>query len=151
MPRERDMRDAVQAALLATNAFDNVYLSGLPENYGIGSSSARVAVVEPSDWSDDDRFDGGPATGAIRTDTIKITLIARDEDPQLRDEAAELLLEYARNAINGVALVPGFNSPDRTKLARGRWLPAQPPERRIEATLTYWYLISGWASNDTTP
>ena len=48
MARDRDVHSAIQAALVETNAFDNVYLWGLPEDYGSGSSATAIAVIEPS-------------------------------------------------------------------------------------------------------
>ena len=46
--RDRDVRNAIQATLVETNAFDNVYVRGLPDDCGTGASSLAVATIEAS-------------------------------------------------------------------------------------------------------
>ena len=46
--RDRDVRNAIQAALTATNAFNAVHVWGLPEDYGSGSSE-QAAADRPAD------------------------------------------------------------------------------------------------------
>jgi hypothetical protein len=46
--RERDVRNAIQTALLATGAFSDVWITGLPENYGHGASDFTAAAIEPT-------------------------------------------------------------------------------------------------------
>ena len=84
------------------------------------------------------------------TSRVTITLLYRCEDPQLRDEGAELLFDTAANALNGQSLAT-LTLPDTTKFTAWRWLPPTPPERRIQASFTYQYIIDGWDSYDVTP
>jgi hypothetical protein len=65
--RDRDVRNAIQAALIATGAFDGVWIWGLPEAYGTSSSQLAAAAIEPLSSQQDDRFDGGPETGLVVT------------------------------------------------------------------------------------
>ena len=78
-----------------------------------------------------------------------VTLLARHEDPQVRDELVELLLSVLENAVNGVSL-GGLTLPPFTMVERWAWAPPTPPERRIAATVGYRYLTDGWQALDTT-
>lgn len=151
MARDRDVRDAIQSALAATNAFDEgaVWIWGLPEDYGSGASKLAAAAIEPESSTQDDRFDGGPSTGLVVTSRITITFLYRHDDPQIRDEACENLVEYAAVALNGQSLA-SLTMPDTTKFAGWRWLPATAPERRIVSSFVYQYIVDGWASYDET-
>jgi hypothetical protein len=144
------VRNAIQSALSATNAFDGVYLWGLPESWGTAASAAAAAVIEPCSSTQDDKWDAQTGGGLVVTSLVAITLLQRMEDPQLRDEAAELLLDTAANALNGADLVPGFTMPAFTRFRQWNWQKATPPERRITATFEYQYEIEGWDAYDTT-
>jgi hypothetical protein len=146
--RDRDVRNAMQAALVATGAFDGVFVWGLPEDYGSGASNASLAVIEPESSTQEDRWDAAPGSGLFITSRVTITLIYRDEDPQLRDEAAELLLDTAANALNGQGLA-GLTLPQLTRFVSWRWEKPDPPERRIASIFSYQYIVEGWDSYDT--
>ncbi len=148
--RDRDVRNAIQQALIDTNAFDAVWIWGLPEDYGSGGSSLAAAAIEPVSGSLADLWDGGAEMGEVVTGTVSLTLLFRGEDPQVRDEAAELLLNTAADAINGLALA-GLTMPDKTRLGNWHWLKPTPPERRITGTITYQYVVEGWGGQDVTP
>jgi hypothetical protein len=130
-----------------TGAFDGVYLSGLPEDRGETSGDIRAVVIEPdlttrADPSDD--FDGDPLLSC----QVKLIFLARDEDPQVRDEAAELLLNVAADALGGNTL-NGMVLPSRTKICSWSWHKPIAPERRITAILEFQYLGDGWAGFNT--
>jgi hypothetical protein len=146
--RDRDVRNAMQAALVATGAFDGVFVWGLPEDYGSGASNASLAVIEPESSTQEDRWDAAPGSGLFITSRVTITLIYRDEDPQLRDEAAELLLDTAANALNGQGLAD-LTLPQLTRFVSWRWEKPDPPERRIASIFSYQYIVEGWDSYDT--
>jgi len=148
--RDRDVRNAIQAALMATGAFDGVWIWGLPEDYGTGSSQLAAAAIEPVSSQQDDRWDGGSETGLCISSTVNITLLYRHEDPQLRDEGAELLLDTAANALNGQSLA-GLTLPDLTRFTGWRWQKPTPPERQITATFSYQYIVEGWSDFDVSP
>jgi len=147
--RDRDVRNAIQAALVATGAFDSVWITGLPENYGTGASQLAAAAIEPDSSSQDDRWNSQPDGGLIVTSRVRITLLYRNYDAQLRDEAAELLLDTAANALNGQSLA-GLTLPGLTRFTGWTWQPPTPPERRIAATFSYAYIVEGWDSYDVT-
>lgn len=149
MSRDRDVRLAIQTALMDTNAFDGVYLWGLPENWGTGASAASAAFIEPVK-SDQTDIDDSETTGDLHvTSKVTITFVQRMEDPQLCDEAVELLFDAAANALNGNNFGE-FTVNGRTKFLSWQWQKRQPPERRITSTFQYEYIVSGWNAYDTT-
>jgi hypothetical protein len=150
MSRDRDVRNAIQSALQATGAFDGVFVWGPPEDYGSGASNAALAVIEPESSTQDDRWDSAPGGGLVVSSRVTITLIYRAEDPQLRDEAAELLFDIAANALNGQGFA-GLTLPQLTRFVSWRWEKPAPPERRIALVFSYQYIVEGWDSYDVTP
>jgi hypothetical protein len=148
--RDRDVRNAIHDALVATGAFDGVWIWGLPENYGTGSSQLAAAAIEPESSAQDDRWDGGGETALVVSSRVTITLLYRHDDPQLRDEGAELLMDTAANALNGQNLA-GLTLPDLTRFISWRWQNPTPPERRLTATFSYQYIAEGWNAYDVTP
>ena len=145
--RERDVRNAIKTALLATGAFSDVWLSGLPESCGRAASDLTAAAIEPSATSLTTGWDAQLAGGLDYTARLTVTLLARHEDPQLRDELAEQLLSTLHNAVNGQSLA-GFTLPAKTLVQSWSWQPASPPERRIAATVSFSYLVT-WEGWDT--
>lgn len=152
--RDRDVRAAIQDRLLATNAFSGVWLMGALA--GQGASDNAIAVIEPIGGglaaASGMGLAGGRSVGTGLgwsdigdlldfTSTVKVTLTARDDDPQLRDEKAEQLLGVLCNAINGQILVPGLTMPSKTIVSRWEWISASPPERQIEAIVSYGFLV----------
>ena len=86
------------------------------------------------------------------TSTVGILLAYRAsaDEPQLRDEGAENLLQYTRKALNG----QGFGELCYTETARvtgWTWQPPASAERKILATFTYQFEDSGWEAADVTP
>ena len=149
--RDRDVRNAIVAALQATGAFDagGVWITGLPEDRGAGASNVAAAAIEPVSSSLDDRWDAPPEGGLVVTSLVAITLLFRHEDAQLRDEAAELLFDTAANALNGQSLA-GLTLPAMTRFTNWRWEKPAPPERRLTAIFSYQYIIDGWFNFDVT-
>lgn len=150
MGRDRDVRNAIQTALTTTGAFDAVWIWGLPEDYGSSASSLSAAAIEPDSSTQEDRWDAATWGGLIVTSRVTITLLYRHEDPQLRDEAAELLFDTAANALNGQCLA-GLTLPQFTRFISWRWERPAPPERRIAAAFSYQYVVEGWDSYDVSP
>jgi hypothetical protein len=139
--RERDIRSAVRDLLDATSAFDGVYLTGTPETHGQGFDAVHACAIEPV--KEDHQIDDDLGGAVIVHGTCNLTMIARDNDDQLADEACDRLFNLACNAVNGQSLAdltfPGF-----TRITRGTWLKRTPPERRKVATLEYRYLVDTW-------
>jgi hypothetical protein len=157
MSRDRDVRNAIQAVLAATNAFDvsingdySVYLWGMPEEWGSGASSTAAAAISPLSSHQEDLWDASPTGGLVITSRVSIVLAYRHHDPQLRDEAAELLVDTTANALNGQSLA-GLTFTQTARLTEWTWQPATPPERRINCTFSYQYIVEGWNSYDTIP
>jgi len=141
--RERDVRNAIQELLDVSGAFDGVYVSGLPEERGERAGDRRAAVVEPDGTTGSDLWDD--TTGAMTmTATVALTFLARDDDPQVRDEAVELLLNTAAAVLNGRSLADA-TLPGSTRIRSWTWLKPNAPERRIAAKLEFQYLAEGWS------
>ena len=152
MSRDRDVRNAVQTALIATNAFDPdaVWVWGLPEDYGTAASLTAAAAIVPQSSRQEDLWDAAPAGGLVITSRVGLILLYRHEDPQLRDEGAELLLDTAANALNGQSF-GGLVFPQTARIGQWDWQPVTVPERRIIAIYSYQYDVEGWDNYDTTP
>lgn len=147
--RDRDVREDIRDRLEATDQFGGVFLSGLPEDFGFGASLQTAAVIEPQSGSQDDKWDAEPTGDLIVSGAVTITFLARDEIPETRDAAVELLFTTAANALNGQSLAE-LTLPPLTRFASWRWQKATPPERRITSTFNYQYLVPGWGQQDTT-
>jgi hypothetical protein len=150
LARERDVRNAIRAALMPTDAFDAVYVWGLPEDYGSGGSQLAVAVIEPHSSTQDDRWDAATGGGLVITSLLTLTFLARNDDPQLRDEAVELLFDTAADVLNGQNLA-GLTLPQLTRFVSWRWERPIAPERRIVTTFSYQYIVEGWDEYDDSP
>jgi hypothetical protein len=150
MSRDRDVRNAIVAALVATNAFNLVEVWGLPEDYGSGASSECFAAVVPQSSRQEDLWDSAATGGIVITSRCVIVLAFRHIDPQARDEGAELLLQTVANALNGQSLAD-LTFPQSTRIIGWDWQPPMVPERRINAMFSYQFINEGWDSYDTTP
>jgi len=152
MSRERDARLAIQSALVATGDFDPeaVFLWGLPEDYGSGSDKFAACMISPKSTRQSDEFDDTPSGGIVMTCQVVITFLFRHEDPQLRDEGVERLLNSAENALNGAKLVDGYTLPAFTRFKSWAWQKPEDPERRITANFEFLYLQEGWQDFDVT-
>jgi hypothetical protein len=145
--RERDVRNALRDALVATGAFSDVWLTGLPENYGGAASDLTAASIEPASTSLTTGWDAQIGGSLDYTSRLNVTLLARHDDPQLRDELAEQLVNTLHNAANGQSLA-GITLPGKTYVQSWTWQPAAPPERRIAAQIAFSYLVT-WEGWDT--
>lgn len=144
--RERDIRGAIMELLDSTGAFDRIYTGSLPDAGCEPSGILRTASIEPSGTVVSGL--GDDVAGALKaTSSITIVLLARDDDPAVRDDAAESLLNTTASALNGRSL-GGISLPGSTRLRSWAWRRATPPERRIEATLEFQYLLEGWSNFD---
>jgi hypothetical protein len=157
LSRDRDVRNAIQTALVATGAFDNgfnspaVWIWGLPEDYGTGSSEQAAAAIVPMSSRQEDLWDAAATGGLVVTSRLGIILLYRHHDPQLRDEGAELLLDTTANALNGQSLA-GLTLPQTTRVIQWDWQPVTVPERRINCVFSYQYVVDpDWNAYDTTP
>lgn len=148
---EELLRDTIQELLIATNQFDQgaVLLTGLPEDYGQGASEALAVAIQPNSTRISDLWDAATEGGIVYECTIDFTFMYRDNDPVARDKGCARLFKTAANTLNGVAIVPGFILPDKTRFQTWAWQKEVAPERRIKATFLAVYEIDGWDSLDT--
>jgi len=144
MGRELDVRVALKEALLATHKFgEAVFLSGLPEDFGFGSSNLAAAAIEPGGSQYATGWEAVAWLGGLAYDAIcTVTLLARHEDPQLRDELAESLLDVLSGIVGGDTLARDA-VPGRTGIVRWEWLPPDSVERRIQATVGFAFMSAG--------
>ena len=148
--RDRDIRNAIQAALIGTDAFNGVHVWGLPEDYGSGSSEQAAVWIVPQSSRQEDLWDSAPAGGLVITTRIGLLLAYRHDNPQARDEGAELLLDTAANALNGNGL-GGLIFTQTARIISWDWQPPASAERRIQAIFSCQYIVEGWDEYDTTP
>jgi hypothetical protein len=147
--RERDIRNAVHDLLMATHAFDEVWLPGMQSPRGKAASDIRACAIDPKRTTTLSGFDAAEIGAWIYRCQIGLTVVVRNDDEQLRDETAEQLLNLVRNALDGVSL-GGITLLEKTWVGDWTWLNPQPPERKIQATLTCEYLEEGWEVADVT-
>jgi len=150
MARADDIRDDIKQRLDATGNFSLVTLAGLPEEQGFGAGDLCAAVVGVPSDDPQSRWDGGDAIGLEVRGQLPITLLARHADPVLRDRRLDLLRDVLKAALGGKSLA-GLTVPDMTRVRTPVPRPAKAPERRVEATLSYSYLATGWDDFDTAP
>ena len=88
--RDRDVRNAIQAALTATGAFNAVHVWGLPEDYGSGSSEQAAAWIVPQSSRQEDLWDAAPDGGLVITSQVAIVWLTgrRPAAPRRRGRAA---------------------------------------------------------------
>lgn len=148
--RERDIRNAIEDLLKATNEFDDVHCSDPDEDYGVAADATKVAIISPSDTRETS-FGDTQIAGAINfVANITITIVGRDPDPKTRDELTERLFNVASDEMNGNDFGLADMMPAMTRFTGWRWLRAVPPERRIRAMFQASYSLDGWDSMDIT-
>lgn len=148
MDGEQAFIDNLQTALIATGAFSDVWVTGLPEDVGQPASDLAAAGIDPVTTSLVTGWDAAPAGGLDMTCQVLVTVLARHSDPAQCDRLVRQLVNQVRNTVNGQTIVPGFNVPQKTRVTGWRWLPRTPPERRVACTVTYDYLEAGWNNAD---
>lgn len=130
--RDRDVRNDVKDRLDATDLFDGVFVTGLPEDFGRGAGLLKLACVEPDRGSADHQVDDAPDGLLVVQGNAVVTVLARDDDPQARDETAELLLDAVCDAVNGQSLA-GLTYPALTAVLQWTWKPARCWVAGVEA------------------
>jgi hypothetical protein len=131
--------------MMATEAFDNVYLTGFSDQSDENAQDVLAAAILPVSWQESDDYDD-TVSGLMQIDgKVTIFFLARDEDQQVRDEKCELLLNTAANALNGQSLA-SLTFPEWTKFKSVQWIDPVPPERKIRATFAYSYYVDTFTS-----
>lgn len=142
--------EAIRDRLQETRQFDDVCLSGLPDQHGRNAGELKVAVLEPNDWEElDESDDPADVQDTVRM-RFKLTLIVRQEDPELRDREVDRLVNVCKNVIDGQPIVPLQVLPGWTKLRRGKWEPSKGIERRQTITGETAYFVDGETEHDET-
>jgi len=158
MARERDIVNAVAAALDDTGLFDGIFPWALKDASDESADATRAVVISPIGGHVEDRHDSVVGDGAndgemIQRGRIRLVFLSRDADKQVRDESAGRLLEAAKDAINGRGLVrylgEGVIYPQWTRVLSWKWDEPQPPQRGIEAVFEYAIDAPGWNLFDT--
>lgn len=146
--RERDIRRAAIDLLKATGEFDDVYAYSMPEEQGQAAGDLKAAVVLPISGSDSLEYDDVGNGRPLCKLTFHIVVMVRNDDPQVRDETAEMLLSFAKNAVNGKSLA-GLTFPATTIVRNHQWVPEKPPERQIRCVVQASYETPGWTDYNT--
>lgn len=145
--RDRQILKAIGTLLTATGAFDEVRTSGLPADRGLPSSDGKLVVLDLDQWQDRDRSDDPDATPQDRDVTFLCYVCVRMEDPDMRDDELDRLVQTATNAINGQSVL-GVTLPEWTRLLAGKWMPPTAPERRVICRGSFRYLLDDFDSHN---
>ena len=146
--RDYDCLQAIQTLLGATGYFDAVYIGGLPERQGQSSSYSAAAALEIAGWDEIDAYDDFASIDQKRSVRWTLTLMSRDPDPEIRDRKIDQLYNIAANTLDGVSFAAGC-VPSLSKLRRGNYQPATPPERRMTVQGEFEYFVGGFDLHDT--
>lgn len=167
MARERDIRSAIRDALVRSGAIleSDVYLGGAAEVAG-HTDGPLVVAIEPhsTTMGTSGAMSAGAGFGRTAagwdsetsgrlawTTQILVTIISRNDDPETRDDAADLMLSYLQNSVNGQILAEGLTVPSATLVKTWTWKAPTPPTRMLVATVWCDYLSEGWDNFDETP
>ncbi len=151
---DHDVRNAMKAQIMATGVFDDMPFGRDPLEWATGEPGARTCQIEPAKERFEALWDRSGEDGGVIHGEAECTFTAQDEDPQVRDEALELLYNAAANVLNNFGLPIGGGTttmPAFSWLDTFRWLPPLHPTRQGKATYIYRYFVSSSASLDTTP
>ena len=145
--RDWDVFESISTLLAATNEFDNIYRSALPESNGQRSEDQLAACVAPRDWDEVDDADNASTQQIKRSVRWTLTLMVREDDPEIRERYLDRLLNIAMTAIDGKSLA-GLTIPAWTKLRKGSYELPNAPEQRMTCQGEFVYWIDGFGSHD---
>jgi hypothetical protein len=147
--RDVDVLDAIRDMLVGTNEFDNVYRSARPTEFGQSAGDRSAAVVMPGDWDETDESDDPTTVQGTRRVRWCLWLIVREEDPEKRERSLDQLLSFAQNVLDGQS-IGGLTIAGWTRLRRGKYELAEPPEQRMEVVGEFAYYVGGFTGHDET-
>jgi len=145
---EHDVRQAAIDLLEATGRFDAVYHYSAPEDRGQSSGDLRAAVVSAVKGDYSQPWDDVTAGRPLCRHTFNVVVMARDDDPAIRDRAADSLAAVVRNTLDGVSLA-GLTFVQQTLVTGSVWLPERPPERQVRLTVSTAYEAPDFNSFNT--
>lgn len=137
--RDRDIRNAIRDALLATGAFDEVVLARQEDDYTTVGIESRKLIIEPFDQGMMYQSDYAAIENLMVDSRLKLSFLSRADDPQIRDERLEAMVNVAYNTMIGVCWL-GLTFPAFTQFVQhAKWLPPKHPVRRADAIYSYRY------------
>ena len=147
--RDRSFLRLIATLLRATDEFQDVTTSGLPEDVGRSAESYRHASLELTGFEETPYGTDHTYVPRLRTVTFVLTIGVRDQDSDVRDDELDRLGNIAKNAINGQSLA-GANYPALTYLGRkGSYLSMKGIERRLQIAGTFAYDVPDWNLHNT--
>lgn len=146
--REHDVRQGAIDLLVATGQFDDVYHYSTPEDRGQRAGDLRAALVAPVKSAYSIEWDDATTGEPYCRHTFNVVVMARHDDPSIRDSTADQLAAVAMNALNGASLA-GLTNVQQTLVTDAVWLPEKPPERQVRLTVQAAYFTPGWNSFNT--
>ena len=149
--RDWDVLDDVNTKLKATGEFDGVYRGALPEARGQAAADKYAAAVSLLDWEETDLSDDAAGVQSTRTVRWQLTLMVREDDPELRERSLDRLLNVCQVTLDGQSLAGGLTIPDWTRLRKGAYQKAEPPQQAMVVTGEFAYWVEGFAGHDVTP
>jgi hypothetical protein len=127
--RDRDVYEAIRAALVATGAFELVQISGEPAAGPTPATTPCVAQIIPGNGEDRDLWD---PVEPVRVVQYQVVVMARETDPQAKLDLAELAGNAAKGVLshksfcndgNGNGTMPGWTTIKTDRQNSGRKNP----------------------------
>jgi hypothetical protein len=144
--RDRDVFDAISAALSATGEFADIVFGETIEQGTFGADRVPLAVLTPVHWEESDDSD---PTALIRRVAYRLTIAVRDEEPGSRFDSLDRLSSLVQNTLDGTPLNGGC-LPALTKLHRGQYDPtSRHPEQRLILQGEFSYIVGSFQSHST--
>lgn len=137
--RDRDIRNAIQAALLTTDAYDEVILGRQEDDYTVSGIESRTVILEPMDQGMMLHHDYAAIANLMVDSRLRLSFLSRCDDPQTRDERLEAMINAAYNTMTAVSWL-GVTYPAFCLFVQhAKWLPPKHPMRRADAIYSYRY------------
>lgn len=148
--RDRELLKSLAVLLRATNQFDEVTTTGLPEKRGRSAQMVRLASLELTGWGEESIGCDAVSLSIERTVDYRLTIHVRDGDADERDDEADRLYTVAANVLSATTLDNQLFA-DKSYLLSGRYVATDGPERRMEARGRFSYEISSFTTRDDLP
>ena len=146
--RDDQIWQGVAAALTATNQFDAVIVSKLPEETAFPISGQSVAYIAPGSYAEESRHYDASGPTYRRTVRYGLTIAVRSGDKVARDAIASQLADVAQDALTGVSLGPN-TIPAWNMCKAGRFETPNTNERRVILMGEVSVLVVGYGGRDT--
>lgn len=128
---DRHVLRAIADAIRATNQFDGVYRGIITDGAGKPADFAAIAVVYADNFEETSVYDDDDETQYQHNFRFRVTVEARNDDPELREEELDRLYCAIANVINYKSL-DSLTIPALTLIRRGNYGKPDHPSQPLE-------------------